>query len=78
LSEHSELDTDYQEYLNSLKNQEININEIIFDKFASSKSKQERQLLKELNLQELINESVRKELAGFKFASSQTQPPIPG
>jgi len=76
LQENPTLQTDYQAYLQDQKTQVFTINELMLDKFVSSKSKQERELLKALNLQELINEQVRQELAGYQFKSAESYEPV--
>jgi chromosome segregation ATPase len=77
LNENLELTGDYQAYLQSQKDQAITINQTILDKFVASRSSKERELLKELNLQELINEQIRQEIANYQFTPAETYPPIP-
>ncbi|CAG8470745.1 8142_t:CDS:2, partial [Racocetra fulgida] len=56
----------YQEYLNSLTEVQITINKTILEKYASSQNPKEREIFKDLNLEELINEKINQALAGYQ------------
>ena len=66
LTENSWLQEDYEEYLDSLEKQEITINKTIWERFVSSKSKSEREVLNNLDLEELINEKINQALMGYQ------------
>ncbi|RHZ37565.1 hypothetical protein [endosymbiont GvMRE of Glomus versiforme] len=66
LEENNWLEEYYQEYLNSLANQEISINKIIWEKYASSRTPKEREILANLNLEEIINEQINRHLNTYQ------------
>jgi len=76
LQDNSELDENYQAYLNSQKEQFFTINQTILNKFVSSQTPQQKQIFKALNLQDLINEQIRQELAGYQLTSTETYTPV--
>ncbi|KLL05415.1 MAG: hypothetical protein MRERV_1c103 [Mycoplasmataceae bacterium RV_VA103A] len=66
LQENDWLKEHYQEYLNSLTEIQITINKTIWEKYASSQKPKEREIFKDLNLEELINEKINQALAGYQ------------
>jgi hypothetical protein len=70
------LEESYQAYLNRQKDQQITINEAMIDKLISSQTPQQKEIFKELNLQELINKQIDQKLAGYQFAPTQASIPV--
>jgi outer membrane murein-binding lipoprotein Lpp len=56
LSENEDLNQEFKKYLKSLENKEITINETIWEKFVSSQSKDQQEIFKNLNLQEIAQQ----------------------
>jgi hypothetical protein len=71
-----ELKADYQACLNSQKNPVITINETILDKFVSSQTSHQKEIFKQLNLQDLINQQIRQEIAGLSFKPTESYEPV--
>jgi outer membrane murein-binding lipoprotein Lpp len=56
LSENEDLTEEFKEYLENLKSKPITINETIWEKFASSQSKDNQEIFKNLNLEEIAQQ----------------------
>jgi len=66
---------EFTEYTNSLKNPEITINKEIWERFVSSQSKEQREIVQQLNLKELIEEQINQRLGNWKPAEISEEKP---
>jgi hypothetical protein len=66
LAGNNDLIREFEKYVKSLEQPEITINETIWEKFATSQSKEQREVVQQLNLKEMIEEQINQRLGNWK------------